>query len=363
MKAIQEIFKIYGPEYLSRYGNQMPRVHKKVISAITECRSGTFGAVIYRCENCGTKHGLPCSCGNRHCPSCQQEKANQWLQKQISKRLPCNYFLLTFTLPEGLRTAARSNQRIVYGAMFKSAYRALKKLAQDKRFLGTAHIGLLAALHTWGRCLHYHPHLHVIVPAGALAEDNQSWLPSRQDLFVHTKPLTVIFKTKIRDALEKAGLADQIDKSVWKQDWVVDSQAVGNVGDSLRYLARYVFRVAISNNRIVSYDNHTVKFRYKDSHCGKWRTMTLDAIEFIRRFLQHVLPTGFMKIRHFGFLNGNSSVPLEKICEMIDMLSDAIRELLPQAVLPKRSMPVCSKCGHEMLFVQFIAPCRHLLSG
>ena len=124
-----------------------------------------------------------------------------------------------------------------------------------------------------------------------------------------------------------------------------------------------MFRLAISNNRIVSYDNQTVKFRYKDSNSGKWRTLTLDAMEFIRRFLPHVLPAGFMKIRHFGFLNGNSSVTLEKICEMIDMLYDAIRQLLPQLVLPNKSMPVCSICGHETLFVQLIAPCRDLVSA
>jgi hypothetical protein len=222
---------------------------------------------------------------------------------------------------------------------------------------------MLAALHTWGGKLQYHPHLHLIVPGGVLARDGQSWLPSRQDLFVHTKPLGRIFRAKLRDAMDKAGLLESIDHSVWRREWVIDSQPVGNGQTTIRYLARYVFRVAISNNRIVSWDNHTVTFNYKVKEAGKWKKVTLDTIEFMRRFLQHVLPTGFMKIRHFGFLNANCSVPLEKIRELIHMLHDVISRLLPEKPLKVKSKLKCSKCGYGMVLLRFILPPMGLPSG
>ena len=359
MSAIQNIFKMAGPSYLARYGDQMPSNHKKVMQAIMECRSGSYGTVQYSCEKCHATHELPCACGNRHCPTCQVDKANQWLESQVSKLLPCNYFLLTLTLPEELRQVVRSHQRAAYAAMFSCAYDSLKKLANDKRFVGSPRIGMLAALHTWGGQLQYHSHLHLIVPGGALAMDGQSWLPSRQDLFVHTKPLARIFRAKFRDAMEKAGLLQAIDPSVWRQEWVVDSQAVGNGQTTVRYLARYVFRVAISNNRIVSWDNHTVTFKYKDTDTGKWRKMVLTAIEFIRRFLQHVLPSGFMKIRHFGFLNANSSVPLQKLRELIHLLHDVIARLISPSSgtdVPKKTKLVCGECGQLLRFSRFFPP-------
>lgn len=362
MSAIQEVFRKYGPGYLALYGDRMPGVHKKVIRAVRECRSGTFGKAVYRCEQCGATHTLACSCGNRHCPTCQHEKARQWLKIQMEKLMPCDYFLMTLTLPEGLRHVIRSHQRVGYSAMFSCAHGALKTLACDKRFVGTSRIGFLAALHTWGGALQFHPHLHLIVPAGGLAEDGRSWLSSRQDLFVHTKPLARIFRGKFRDAMKTAGLLQMIDPAVWEKEWVVDSQAVGNGRTTLRYLARYVFRVAISNNRILNYDNHTVTFRYKDSDTGKWRTMTLDAMEFMRRFLQHVLPSGFMKIRHFGFLNANSRVRLEKVCQLICTFFDVIRKLLP-VTLPKRTGPTCRYCGHTLQRIRFLAPCLEVPSG
>lgn len=294
MSTIQEIFKTYGAEYLSLYADKMPLEHKKVMRAITECHGGKYGTSVYECDECACTHDLLCSCGNRHCPSCQQQKSQNWLQKQMDNLLPTNYFLITFTIPKELRMIVRSNQRVLYKAMFDSAYQSLKKLAKDKRFLGTDHLGCIATLHTWGGNLQYHPHLHFIVPAGALSNEKDKWINSRQDLFVHTKPLAKIFSAKFRDAMIKYELFDYVDSSVWFKDWVIDSQAVGKGHDSFRYLARYTFRVAISNNRIISFDNHEVKFRYKDKVNKKWKTMMVDAIEFIRRFLQHVLPTGFM---------------------------------------------------------------------
>jgi hypothetical protein len=330
--------------------------HKKVMHAICECQSGSFGTILYDCEDCHRIHPVPCCCGNRHCPSCQHNKAAEWLGKQMEKLLPTHYFLLTITLPESLRQVVRSNQRAAYAALFSCAHESLKKLAKDKRFIGSARIGYVAALHTWGGNLHYHPHLHLVIPGGALSERGEQWLPSRVDLFVHTKPLAVVFKAKFKDAMKKARLMDQIPVSAWKQDWVIDSQAAGQGQNCLRYLSRYVFRVAISNNRIKSFHDHKVRFLYKDHTKKKWKLMTLDAMEFIRRFLQHVLPPGFMKVRHIGFLNPNSALSIEQIAERISLIHDVIRGLLPKIPSRGKKRCQCPHCGHSLRFMTFIKP-------
>ena len=334
----------------------MPEIHKKTIQDISDCRSGSFGTIFYACLDCRTIKSIPCCCGNRHCPTCQQNKSDQWLQKQMENLLPTHYFLLTLTLPQGLRNVARSHQRIVYAAMFSCAHKALKKLAKDKRFIGSTRIGYLAVLHTWGSMLQYHPHLHLVIPGGAVSEKGDQWVSSRQDLFVHTKPLALIFKAKFRDAMKKAQLFDKIDPELWKRQWVVDDQAVGKGQNSLRYLSRYVFRVAISNNRIKSIENQTIKFLYKDRKKKTWKTIRLDAMEFIRRFLQHVLPKGFMKIRHYGFLNPNSPFSIEQLRELISLIHDVIRELLPDILESKNKDIICTCCGNPLRFLAFLKP-------
>lgn len=353
MSAIQNIFRIYGKQYLELYGDRMPRIHKKVIRDICDCRSGSFGTILYACNDCHTIQSIPCCCGNRHCPTCQQDKADQWLHKQMKNLLPTHYFLVTITLPQGLRDVARSHQRIVYRAMFSCAHEALKKLAKDKRFLGSSRIGYLAVLHTWGSMLQYHPHIHLVIPGGAVSEDGNQWLSSRQDLFVHTRPFTRIFKAKFKDAMRKNNLFHKIEPSVWKEKWVVDSQSVGKGHNSLRYLARYVFRVAISNNRITSIENNSITFLYKDRQRKTWKSTTLEAMEFIRRFLQHILPKGFMKIRHYGFLNPNSAFSIEQLRELISLIHDVIRDLLPGIQDYKKKGITCPCCGNPLTFIAF----------
>ena len=356
MSAIQKIFQIYGPQYLALYGDRMPKGHKKTIQDITHCRSGSFGTILYACHDCQTIQSIPCCCGNRHCPSCQQNKNEQWLHKQMENLLPIHYFLLTITLPQALRNVARSHQKIVYAAMFSCAHQALKKLVKDKRFIGSDRIGYLAVLHTWGSTLQYHPHMHLVIPGGAVSKKGDQWLPSRQDLFVHTKPLGLIFKAKFRDAMRKANLFDKIDPDIWKKQWVVDSQAVGKGQNSLRYLSRYVFRVAISNNRIKSIENNVIKFLYKNRHKKTWKTMTLDPMEFIRRFLQHVLPKGFMKIRRYGFLNPNSLLSIDHLRELISLIHDVILDLLPEIPEYKSQEMKCTCCGNPLRFFSFLKP-------
>jgi hypothetical protein len=355
MSVIQEIFRRYAGEYLEHHGHAMPAVHRKVIDAINGCRSGLCGSVLYTCPSCRLDLAVPCSCGNRHCPTCQNDKASLWLAKQMDNLLPCPYFMITFTVPQELRGFIRSNQQVGYRAMFDAAAGALKKLAQDERFVGADQIGFFGVLHTWGRTLNYHPHIHFIVPGGGLSGDRTRWLQSRPDFFVHVGPLAVIYRAKFRDAMRKAGLSHEIDPVVWRKRWVVNSQAVGDGTASLKYLTPYVFRVAISNGRIVDFTGGQVTFRYRKSGSNRWRTMSVDAMEFIRRFLQHVLPTGMMKIRHYGFLNANAKLSLQEIREMICVLYEVVKNLVVQMAEPaERSRKMsCRRCGHRLRWMMF----------
>ena len=354
-----EVLRQYGPEYVQRFGERMPAEHRKVLRAITACRTGELGTIHYHCPSCGASHVMGRSCGNRHCPTCQQDKTRAWLQRQTSRLLPCPYFLITFTVPEKVRAVVRRHQRISCAALFDASSQALKLLARDPKYIGTRKPGFFGVLHTWGRALEYHPHVHYVVPGGGLSDDGQSWLPSRADFFVPVKALSKIYRAKFRDALAKAGLVDQVDPDVWRQDWVVHSQAVGDGRASLKYLAPYVFRVAISDRRIVSCADGQVTFLYRKSGTRHWRKMTLDALEFIRRFLQHVLPTGFMKVRHYGFLSPNHRQPLEAIRWLVTLHYDLVFLLL--AVMKEEPPPPavrCAQCGGAMRLVAFVPPCR-----
>ncbi len=313
MPSVAEVVRRYGGAYLERFGATMPAAHTKVLRAIAACRTGALGLVVYRCECCGQVQAMGRSCGDRHCPACQRDKAEAWLENQLDRRLPCPYFLVTFTLPAALRNVSRSHQRVVYSALFEASSDVLRRLAADPKFVGTDRIGFFGVLHTGGRTLEYHPHVHSVVPGGGVSPDGSRWLPSRADFFVPVKALSILFRTRFRELLGRAGLLDQVDPGVWQRDWVVHAQAAGDGRQSLRYLAPYVFRVAIGDHRIVSCDDGRVTFRYRRVDSNRPRTMTLDALEFLRRFLQHVLPAGFQKVRHFGFLSPTSALSLEAV--------------------------------------------------
>src|SRR5687768_3059235 len=299
-----------------RYPN-LPISHHKVISAIQNCRSGHYGHSLYQCQSCGQHHRVHHACGNRHCPQCQHHKTQQWLHHHLDKQLPGPHFLVTFTVPEPLRPFIRSHQRLAYQAMFKASSQALKRLAQDERFIGTNLPGFTGILHTWGRQLQYHPHIHYIVPGGGLSGDRKTWLPSRANFYVPVKALSPIYRALFKDAMDQAGWLAQIDPRVWQTNWNVHSQANPNGHTSFTYLAPYVFKVAISNSRIVSLKDRTVTFTYRKPGSSRPRTTHLDAIEFLRRFLQHVLPDGFMKVRHFGFLHASCAIPTNTLRLMI----------------------------------------------
>jgi len=299
---LTDIFLCYGTEYRSKYKDRMLPSHLMAMQDIEQCRTKSKGGHVYLCNDCSKPHYSYHSCKNRHCPKCQNDSAEIWLSEQQKLLLPVDYFMVTFTLPEELRAVSRSNQKTVYDILFETSAAALKKLALDSRFIG-GHIGMVGVLQSWARDMSYHLHIHYIVPGGGLSSDNNRWLPSRKDFLVRVEPLSIIFKWMFHDKFKKAGLIDTVSPDIWEKDWVVNSEPVGSGEQALKYLAPYVYRIALSNNRLVKLDKNKVTFKFKNSNTNQWRYMTLDALEFIRRFLQHVLPKGFLKVRYYGFLS------------------------------------------------------------
>ena len=344
MTSIHEIFTTFGPEYLQRYATTMPSTHRKVIDAIMACRTEACGIAFYQCDGCAEPQQFFVSCGNRHCPTCQYTKAQRWLQTRIQRQLPGHHFLLTFTVPEQLRSFMRQHQRVGYSALFKASSDAIKKLATDPKHIGGDLPGFFGVLHTWGRTLQYHPHIHYVVSGGAMHSSNGSWHPSRIDFFLPVQALSIIFRAKFRDLMKQAKLFDQIPPKLWQIAWNINCQAVGSSQATLKYLAPYVFKVAISNSRIVGVRDRTVRIRYRKSHSQRSRILALDVIEFIRRFLQHVLPTGFMKIRYYGFMNANCKIALDRIRGLIELSYGFAVDLPLPDVEPRRPV-TCPSCG------------------
>lgn len=294
----------------------MPPSHRQAMRAIEHCRTEALGGHVYQCPDCGEVQYRYHSCRNRHCPQCQQGAAQQWLEKQKDLLLPTPYFMLTFTLPDGLRRVARSHQKLFYNLLFRASAAATQKLAQDPRFIG-GQVGMVGVLHTWGRTLTYHPHVHYLVPAGGV-DKNGNWIPARNAFLLPVKALAKIFRAKFRQAVRKSSCYEEIPSKVWRQPWVVHCKAVGDGASALKYLAPYIFRVAISNKRIVRMTDTHISFRYRSTKTGKTKTCTLSAEEFIRRFLQHVLPKGFVKVRYYGFFSPGLRTKLASVREQLD---------------------------------------------
>lgn len=349
MTTLRDIFNAFAPEYLERYPT-LPTSHRKVISAIQNCQSGHYGHSFYQCQSCGAQHRVNHSCGNRHCPQCQQHKTQQWLHHHLDKQLPGPHFLITFTVPETLRPFIRSHQRLAYHALFTASSQALKRLAKDERFIGTDLPGCTGVLHTWGRQLQYHPHIHYIVPGGGLSKDRDAWRPSRANFFVPVKALSPIYRAMWKEEMTKAGLLEAIDPQVWTIPWNVHSQATPQAHSALTYLAPYVFKVAISNRRLVSLTDRTVTFTYRKPGSARLRTTTLDAIEFLRRFLQHVLPDGFMKVRHFGFMQASCAIPPDTLRLMI-LQAQGVDCQPTRMAHPAPFVACCPTCGGPMQVV------------
>jgi hypothetical protein len=296
MTTMADILRSYGPAYIARYQKEILPSHQRAIHDLTCCRTQALGGHVYKCPDHEQVDYKYHSCMNRHCPQCQNDRATTWLNKERQRLLNVRYFLVTFTLPNELRPFARSNQKLIYHLLFLESWRAMSKLAQNPRWLG-GRIGALGVLHTWTKVMGYHPHVHYLVPAGGLNDDNSVWVKAQNKFFLPVKALSRVFRAMMREALQQIApeLFRQIPASVWRKDWVVHAIPAGNGNAVLKYFAPYVFRVAISNKRIVKLENGQVTFLYRHPQTKSWMPMTLEVFEFIRRFLQHVLPRGFKK--------------------------------------------------------------------
>lgn len=301
MLEVAEIFRQHAAAY--RAGHVLLPSQARALHDLERCRTAFFGGQVAQCDHCGQWRYAYHSCRNRHCPKCHGQQTRRWVEQQCQRLLPVPHFLLTFTLPAPLRTLARSHQKQVYGLLLKTAAASLLKLTRDPRYLGATPT-VLTVLHTWTRALLYHPHAHLLVSAGGL--QGEQWVAAKNPAFlVPVRALSVIFRAKMREALRRAKLLDQVPGEVWRQAWVVHCQPAGRGQKVLDYLARYVFRIAISNSRLEAFNQGQVTFRYRDNRTQALRRVQLPADEFIGRFLQHTLPKGFAKVRTYGLASAS----------------------------------------------------------
>jgi hypothetical protein len=319
---VGDLFRAFGPAYREVHGHEMPVRHQRVMRAIEICRTAELGGHVDQCDQCGALRISYNSCRNRHCPKCQSLDKERWLEAREEELLPTPYFHTVFTLPQEVRPLALRNQKVVYNLLFKSGSETLIKLAKDSKHLG-AEIGFIAILHTWTQTLMDHPHLHCLVTGGGLSLDGKRWVSSREDFFLPVNVLSALFRGKFLDGLKKAYEAGELKfpgqiealkeasafkqylNDLYDQDWVVYCKPpLRNSQKLMDYLGRYTHRVALSNDRLVKIEGNQVTFRWRDSADGnKIKWLTLEAFEFIRRFLLHVLPDQFVKIRYYGILS------------------------------------------------------------
>ena len=347
MLEVADIFRLHGPDYRAQFGNQMLPSHRRAMQDIETCRTASLGGQLYYCPQCDQQRYSYHSCKNRHCPKCQNDQANEWLEAQQSLLLPVAHFLVTFTLPAELRALARSNQKTIYNLLFRASAAALLQLAQDPRFVG-ARLGMVGVLHTWTRQLLYHPHVHYIVTGGGLTADGR-WRSSRPDFLVPVKALSPIFRAKFRDSLKMTQLFAQVEPRVWRKDWVVHCEPVGSGTQAFQYLAPYIFRVAISNNRLRNLENGNISFAYKESATDQLRHCTLSAQEFIRRFLQHVLPPRFIKVRYYGLLSPAQRQLLQKARQLLRASASKLKRA-------ETTAPPTIRCPHCRLPLTLLGP-------
>src|SRR5437764_10290459 len=308
-------------------------LHLKILTAIVSCRTSALGGHIDECSRCGHRAISFNSCRNRHCPKCQANARDRWLEARRRELLPTRYVHVVFTLPQQLAPLALQNKREVYSLLFRASAETLLTVARDPQHLG-ADIGFFSVLHTWNQKLQHHPHIHCVVPAGGLSPDRTRWIPSQRKFFLPVDVLAEVFRGKFTEALKEAFADDELEfhgsmkplarpkvfaqllRQTFRKRWVVYAKRpFGGAEHVLRYLGCYTHRVAISNHRLVSFAEDQVTFRWRDSaHHNKQRLMTLHVNEFLRRFLLHVLPPGFVRIRHFGFLSTRKRSTLLPLC-------------------------------------------------
>jgi hypothetical protein len=341
---VADIFRQYGYDF--RLTHTLLPEQRRVMRAIERCRTASLGGHVEQCDACGHQRIAYNSCRNRHCPKCQSLARARWLQARLDDLLPVEYFHVVFTLPEQLAAVALQNKRVVYNLLFAAASQTLRTIAADPRHLG-ADIGFLAVLHTWDQTLRHHPHLHCVVPGGGLAIDGQGWRSSRPGFFLPVNVLARLFRRLFLQRLERAFEKGELSfhgacaflaqptafkrllKSVRAREWWVYAKPpFGGPAQVLAYLGRYTHRVAISNQRLLSLQHGKITFSWRDNRHGQLRsTMTLNAEEFMRRFLLHVLPRGFQRIRQFGLLSNRRRVELARCRQLLEASDQTVESM------------------------------------
>lgn len=359
MVELAEIFRLHGPDDRAQCGDRLLPRHRRAMQDIEPCRTEALGGQLSQCDSCRESHDSSHSCTNRHCPTCQNDPAEQWLAHQQRVRLPVTHFLLTFTLPEALRAVARSHQKTVSNILLRSSAEAFQALAWDPRCIG-GRIGMVGVLHTWTRDLRSHPHVHSRVTGGGLATDD-TWQPSRPDFLVPVKALAVLFRATFRDELKKAALFSLVDEQVWHKDWVVHCEPVDRGQEAFRYLAPYIFRVAISNHRILTLAEGEVTLQYKESATDQVKTSPVPAEECMRRFLQHVLPDRCVTVRYDGLRSPSNRPRLTQARQWLG--SSAVETKTSaqgRAVTDPTAAPRCPRCGSTLILVHTRRPTGRL---
>jgi hypothetical protein len=368
---VADIFHAAGPGYRATHAGHLNLVQLKVMTAIENCRTAALGGHVEACEDCGHWRIAYNSCRNRHCPKCQGAAARTWLAEREADLLPVGYFHVVFTLPAEVADIAWQNKAVVYDLLFRTASETMLTIAADPKHLG-ARIGITAVLHTWGSAMTHHPHVHMIVPGGGIAPDGSSWISSRPAFLLPVRVLGALFRRLFLTRLIQlhqtghlaffgaaAPLADRRAflrhlSPVRKKRWVVYAKPpFAGPQAVLAYLSRYTHRVAISNRRLIAFDETGVTFRYKDYRRDgpeRQRVMTLVADEFIRRFLLHVLPRGFHRIRHYGLLAGSArKASLARARELLKVAPEPANDNVDE---PADHRPPCPCCGGHMVIIE-----------
>jgi Putative transposase/Transposase zinc-binding domain len=379
---VADILRDHGSAWRRANAGHVSLDQMKVMTAIERCRTVALGGHVARCENGACGHTVIAynSCRNRHCPKCQGAAARKWLAEREAELLPVRYFHVVYTLPAPLRDIAYQNKRVVYDLLMKASAETTLTIAADPKRLG-ARIGITAVLHTWGSTLVHHPHVHMIVPGGGLSQDGLRWVSAKPRFLVRVEVLSSLFRGRMLAMLGEAHAAGQLrfsghlvglaDKRAFKRllaplrriDWIVYCKdPFGGPEQVLRYLSRYTHRIAISNRRLISADDGSIAFRWKDyriSGPGRWKTMRLDPHEFIRRFLLHVLPKGFHRIRHYGLLaNANRAESIAKARELLGAEPRVIQseeERTATTDEPRIAPCPCPRCGGRMIVIEAFA--------
>jgi hypothetical protein len=367
---VADLVRAAGHAFIERSRPWITWKHVKVLLAIVRCRTAVLGGHLDECTRCGHRAISYNSCRNRHCPKCQAGARERWLEKRRQELLPTPYVHVVFTLPRPLAPLALQNKKVVYDLLFRTSAQTLLEVARDQKHLG-AEIGLFSVLHTWSQKLELHPHVHCVVPAGGLSADRTRWIKPRYTFFLPVKVLSRVFRGKFIAALKRAFQDGQLSfhgdlrllaqpktfaawlRPLFRKDWVVYSKPpFGGPDYVLRYLGRYTHRVAISNHRLVSFADHQVTFRWRDSaHKNEQRRMTLSLDEFLRRFLLHLLPDGFVRIRNFGFLANRRRATFLPLCFQLLERTKHTEQEKPGAQ-DSRDLWLCPKCAAPMMVVE-----------